>query len=79
MVIIQDINIFFITCMLIDCIPFAMPTPTIPPISVWVVETGNPIEDDNITVIVAPSVTEKPLDGFKFVMLLPIVDITLLP
>ena len=78
-VISQDIKILRTVLKLIDCIPLAIPTPIILPIKVWVVETGKPIADDRTTVIVALNVTENPLDGFKCVMLFPIVDMTFLP
>ena len=71
MVIIQEIKILRIILILIDWIPLAIPTPMILPINVWVVETGNPRDEANITVIVAPNVTAKPLDGFKDVILFP--------
>ena len=50
-------------------IPFANPTPKIPPTNAWVVEMGSPNFEASKIVTAAPNSAEKPLVGVRVVIL----------
>ena len=73
---IHDMKMLPTTRILSAAMPRAKPTPSTAPTSVWVVDTGSPVNEASTTVVAADSSAEKPRLGVSSVMRLPMVRMT---